>query len=176
MEMLFERVVGLDVHKDTVVACVRVIDGREVTEELVEWGTTTNELLGLRDWLEAPRGERMGMESTGVYWKPVFYVLEELAECWLLNARHLRNVPGRKTDMADAAGSSSWSSYGLVRPSFVPPKPIRELRNLTRYRRSPIQERTREASGSTRSSRTQGSSCRRWRRVLGARVGRCSRR
>ena len=144
MEMLFERVAGLDVHKDTVVACVRVIEGREVTEELAEWGTTTNELLGLRDWLEAHRVELIGMESTGVYWKPVFYVLEELCECWLLNARHLRNVPGRKTDLADAAWIAKLVQHGLVRPSFVPPKPIRELRNLTRYRKAQIQERTRE--------------------------------
>ena len=145
METLFERVAGLDVHKDTVVACVRVAVGREVSEELAEWGTTTNELLGLRDWLEARRVELIGMESTGVYWKPVFYVLEELCDCWLLNARHLRNVPGRKTDMADAAWIAKLVQHGLVRASFVPPKPIRELRNLTRYRKAQIQERTRES-------------------------------
>jgi transposase len=145
MEILYERVAGLDVHKDTVVACVRVQDGRRVSEELAEWGTTTNELLGLRDWLEARRVEVIGMESTGVYWKPVFYALEDIAECWLLNARHLRNVPGRKTDMADAAWIAKLVQHGLVRPSFVPPKPIRELRNLTRYRKAQIQERTREA-------------------------------
>jgi len=144
METLFERVAGLDVHKDTVVACVRVVVGRGVSEELVEWGTTTKELLGLRDWLEARRVELIGMESTGVYWKPVFYVLEGLCDCWLLNARHLRNVPGRKTDMADAAWIAKLVQHGLVRPSFVPPKPIRELRNLTRYRKAQIQERTRE--------------------------------
>jgi transposase len=121
-----------------------VVADREVSEELVEWGTTTNELLGLRDWLEARRVELIGMESTGVYWKPVFYVLEELCDCWLLNARHLRNVPGRKTDLADAAWIAKLVQHGLVRPSFVPPKPIRELRNLTRYRKAQIQERTRE--------------------------------
>jgi transposase len=145
METLFQRVAGLDVHKDSVVACVRVVEGREVTEELCEWATTTDELLGLRDWLEARHVELIGMESTGVYWKPVFYVLEELCECWLLNARHLRNVPGRKTDMADAAWIAKLVQHGLVTPSFVPPKPIRELRNLTRYRKAQIQERTREA-------------------------------
>ena len=85
------------------------------------------------------------MESTGVYWKPVFYVLEDAMECWLLNARHLRNVPGRKTDVADAAWIAGLVEHGLVRPSFVPPAPIRELRNLTRYRRAQIEERTREA-------------------------------
>lgn len=148
MDTIYERVGGLDVHKDTVVACARVIDGRQVSEELAEFGTTTDELLALRDWLDAHRVQVIGMESTGVYWKPVFYILEDLGpgtECWLLNARHLRNVPGRKTDMADAAWIAKLVQHGLVRPSFVPPKPIRELRNLTRYRKAQIQERTREA-------------------------------
>lgn len=145
METIYERAAGLDVHKDTVVACVRTLTGREVGEELAEFGTTTEELLALRDWLAAHRVEVIGMESTGVYWKPVFYVLEDLTECWLLNARHLRNVPGRKTDMADAAWIAKLVAHGLVRPSFVPPPEIRELRNLTRYRKAQIQERTREA-------------------------------
>jgi transposase len=145
MDTLYERAAGLDVHKDTVVACVRIVEGREVGEELAEFGTTTPELLALRDWLAAQHPEVIGMESTGVYWKPVFYILEDLTECWLLNARHLRNVPGRKTDMADAAWIAKLVAHGLVRPSFVPPKPIRELRDLTRYRKAQIQERTREA-------------------------------
>jgi transposase len=85
------------------------------------------------------------MESTGVYWKPVYYVLEDELECQLLNARHLRNVPGRKTDVKDAEWICQLVEHGLVRPSFVPPKPIRELRNLTRYRKAQIEERTREA-------------------------------
>jgi transposase len=84
------------------------------------------------------------MESTGVYWKPVYYVLEDAMECWLLNARHLRNVPGRKTDVADAEWIAQLVEHGLVRPSFVPPKPIRELRDLTRYRKAQIDERVRE--------------------------------
>lgn len=84
------------------------------------------------------------MEATGVYWKPIYYVLEDVMECWLLNARHMHNVPGRKTDMADAAWIAQLVENGLVRPSFVPPKPIRELRNLTRYRKAQIEERTRE--------------------------------
>jgi transposase len=144
MDTIYDRAAGLDVHKDTVVACVRTLQGREVGEELAEFGTTTEQLLALRDWLEGHRVEVIGMESTGVYWKPVFYLLEDLTECWLLNARHLRNVPGRKTDMADAAWIAKLVAHGLVRPSFVPPKPIRELRNLTRYRKAQIQERTRE--------------------------------
>jgi len=88
---------------------------------------------------------RVGMESTGVYWKPPYYLLEDAFECHLLNARHLRNVPGRKTDVADAAWICQLVEHGLVRPSFVPPKPFRELRNLTRYRKTQIEERTREA-------------------------------
>lgn len=86
----------------------------------------------------------VGMESTGSHWKPVHYLLEDELECWLLNARHLRNVPGRKTDVRTRSGSPSWSSTGLVRPSFVPPRPIRELRDLTRYGKTVIQERSRE--------------------------------
>src|SRR5438477_438974 len=146
MDTLIERCAGLDVHKDTVVACVRVPargGGRE--QSIQTFGTTTAQLLALRDWLVAHGVTRVGMESTGVYWKPVYYVLEDAVECWLLNARHLHNVPGRKTDVADAAWICQLVEHGLVRPSFVPPRPIRELRNLTRYRKAQIEERTREA-------------------------------
>lgn len=145
MERVFRRVAGLDVHKDVVVACVRTPtpDGSRGVQT-ASFGTTTEDLLGLRDWLVGERVEVVGMESTGIYWKPIFYLLEDDLECWLLNARHLRNVPGRKTDVADAMWIAELVEHGLVRPSFVPPKPIRELRNLTRYRRAQIQERTRE--------------------------------
>jgi hypothetical protein len=98
----------------------------------------------LRDWLASHEVTVVGMESTGVYWKPVYYLLEDEFECWLLNAQHLRNVPGRKTDVADAAWICQLVEHGLVRPSFVPAKPIRELRELTRYRKTLIHERTRE--------------------------------
>ncbi len=146
MDTLIERCGGLDVHKDTVVACVRVPARGGGREQFIQtFGTTTVQLLALRDWLVAQGVTRVGMESTGVYWKPVYYVLEDALECWLLNARHLRNVPGRKTDVADAAWICQLVEHGLVRPSFVPPKPIRELRNLTRYRKAQIEERTREA-------------------------------
>jgi transposase len=91
--------------------------------------------LALRDWLVAHGVTRVGMEATGVYWKPIFWVLEEAVECWLLNARHMRNVPGRKTDMADAEWICRLMEHGLVRASFVPPPEIRELRDLTRFRR-----------------------------------------
>jgi transposase len=146
MDVVVARCAGLDVHKDTVVACVRTPgpDGRR-GEQVRTFGTTTAELLVLRDWLVAEGVRLVGMESTGVYWRCVYYVLEDALACWLLNARHLRNVPGRKTDVADAQWICQLVEHGLVRPSFVPPKPIRELRNLTRYRKAQVEERTREA-------------------------------
>jgi len=146
METLTEHVAGLDVHKDTVVACVRVPGAGGRRESHVhEFRTTTAGLLALRDWLVAHGVALAGMEATGAYWKPVYYVLEDALECWLLNARHLKNVPGRKTDVADAAWIAQLIEHGLVRPSFVPPPEIRDLRNLTRYRKAQIEERTREA-------------------------------
>jgi len=145
METLVQRCAGLDVHKDTVVACVRITGKDDVQEHLHTFGTTTAELLALADWLARWQVNLVAMEATGVYWKPVYYVLEETFGCWLLNARHMHNVPGRKTDMADAAWIAQLTAHGLVRPSFVPPKPIRELRNLTRYRKAQIDERGREA-------------------------------
>jgi transposase len=146
METLTERVAGLDVHKDTVVACVRVPgSGGRRESHTHEFSTTTAGLLALRDWLVAHRVSLCGMEATGAYWKPVYYCLEDALECWLLNARHLRNVPGRKTDVADAAWICQLVEHGLVRPSFVPPPEIRDLRNLTRYRKAQIEERAREA-------------------------------
>ena len=147
MDVVVARCAGLDVHKDTVVACLRTPgpDGQR-TGEVRTFGTVTVELLALRDWLVAHQVARVGMESTGVYWKPVFYVLEEVIEqTWLLNAMHLRNVPGRKTDVADAEWIAQLVEYGLVRPSFVPPAPIRELRRMTRYRKAQIEARSREA-------------------------------
>ena len=146
MDTVVERCAGLDVHKDTVVACVRgpgAAGGRQQSVE--SFGTTTTALLALHDWLVSHGVTVVGMESTGVYWKPVYYVLEQTFQCWLLNARHLRNVPGRKTDVADAAWIAQLVEHGLVRPSFVPPPPIRELRDLTRYRKAQIEERTRES-------------------------------
>ncbi len=146
MDVLVERCAGLDVHKDTVVACVRTPGkGGKRQQQVRSFGTMTLDLLALRDWLVAMGVTLVGMESTGVYWKPVFYVLEDGLRCWLLNARHLRNVPGRKTDVQDAEWICQLVEHGLVRPSFVPPKPIRELRDLTRYRKTQIDERGREA-------------------------------
>lgn len=146
MDVVVERCAGLDVHKDSVVACVRLPgpDGLRNSETRT-FGTMTADLLALRDWLLANRVTLVAMESTSVFWRPVFYTLEDAMECWLLNARHMRNVPGRKTDVADAAWIAQLVEHGLVKPSFVPPPPIRELRTLTRYRKTQIEERTRQA-------------------------------
>jgi transposase len=145
MDTVIERCAGLDVHKNSVAACVRVPAPGGGRDQVIQtFGTTTAELLALREWLTGYGVTVVGMESTGVYWKPVYYVLEDAFECQLLNARHLRNVPGRKTDVKDAAWICQLVEHGMVRASFVPPKPIRELRNLTRYRAAQVEERTRE--------------------------------
>ena len=145
MEQLVERCAGLDVHKDSVVACVRVPgEGGARVQETRTFQTTTQGLLVLLDWLRSYGVTLVGMESTGVYWRPIYYVLEDHFECWLLNAHHLRNVPGRKTDVKDAEWICQLVEHGLVRPSFVPPREIRELRDLVRYRKALIEERTRE--------------------------------
>jgi transposase len=145
VERIIERCAGLDVHKSSVTACVRIPDQREgLHQEIGEFATTTRGLLLLRDWLASFEVRLVGMEATGVYWKPIYYMLEGDFELWLLNARHLKNVPGRKTDVKDAEWICQLVEHGLVRPSFVPPKEIRELRNLTRYRKAQIEERTRE--------------------------------
>jgi len=146
METIVRRCAGLDVHKESVVACARVIDDNgELQLSTQTFGTTMSDLLVLGDWLASHGVTLVGMESTGVFWKPVYMLLETEFECWLLNAHHLRNVPGRKTDVGDAAWIAQLVAHGLVRPSFVPPKEIRELREVTRYRKALIQERTREA-------------------------------
>ena len=138
MDMVVERCCGLDVHKDTVVACVWTPGkGGRRNEETRTFGTMTADLLALRDWLCAMDVTLCGMESTGDLWKCLFYVLEDDIECWLFNARHLRNVPGKKTDVKDAEWICQLVEHGLVSPSFVPPKPIRELRDLTLLSQSP---------------------------------------
>jgi len=146
METLVERCAGLDVHQKSVTACVRLPDGTGGRRtETRTFTTTTAGILALHDWLASHRVTLVGIESTGVYWKPVFYLLEDDFTTWLLNAQHLKAVPGRKTDVADAAWIAQLLEHGLVRPSFVPPPEIRELRDLTRYRRALINERAREA-------------------------------
>jgi transposase len=146
MDELVARCAGLDVHRDTVVATVRSPKltgaGRRVMTRT--FATTTAGLSALGDWLVEEAVDRVGMESTGVYWRPVFFALEDrLPRVWLLNAEHLRNVPGRKTDVADSAWIAQLVEHGLVAPSFVPPAAIRELRDWTRHRRVLVEERTR---------------------------------
>lgn len=147
MDQVIERCCGLDVHKTTVAACVRIPGRRGTRDQHVRtFGTTAAELLALRDWLQGHRVTHVAMESTGVYWRPVFYVLEEGLTCLLVNAAHVKQVPGRKTDMRDCAWIAQLLEHGLLRGSFVPPAPIRELRDLTRYRKVLVQERTRAAN------------------------------
>jgi transposase len=146
-EQVFERVAGLDVHKAQVTACVRVGDaeGRRVAH-LAEFSTTVTGLLALADWLKGYGVTHVAMEATGVYWLPVWHILEDDFELTLCNARHVKNVHGRKTDVKDAEWLCQLMEAGLLRGSFVAPKPQRRLRALTRYRKTQIAERQREAN------------------------------
>ncbi len=147
MERILERCCALDVHKNQVTACVHVPDQAGKRSELrAQFSTMTAELLALRDWLQGLGVTHVAMEATGVYWKPVYYLLEDDFELSLVNAQHVKNVPGRKTDVQDAQWLCQLLEHGLVRASFVPPKPFRELRDLTRYRKSLTWERSREAN------------------------------
>ena len=146
MERIVERPGALDVHKATVMACVRVWQERELTEHVAEFATTVQGLLALRDWLEALGVTQVAMEATGVYWRPVWAILEDRFELMLVNARHVKQCPGRKTDVKDAQWLCQLLEAGLLRASFVAPKPIRTLRNLTRYRKTQINDRSREAA------------------------------
>lgn len=147
MERILERCCALDVHKRQVTACVHVPDRAGKRSELrAEFSTMTADLLALRDWLKGLGVTHVAMEATGVYWKPVYFLLEDDFELLLVNAAHVKNVPGRKTDVADAQWLCQLLEHGLLKGSFVPPKPIRELRDLTRYRKSLIRERQREAN------------------------------
>jgi transposase len=145
LQVVVERSAGLDIGKASLIGCVQVPDERggwRVSKR--KFGTTVTELLSLLDWLQGWGVTRVGMESTGAYWKPVFYLLEDHLECWLLNPKHMRAVPGRKTDATDAEWICDLIAHGLVRPSLVPPAPIRRLRDLTRRRSSLAHDRTRE--------------------------------
>jgi transposase len=147
METIVERPAALDVHKAQVTVCARVPGpSGERVQDLAEFPTTVRGLLALRDWLAERRVTQVAMEATGVFWKPVWYVLEDDFELLLVNARHVKQVPGRKTDVSDAEWLCRLLEAGLLRASFVPPKPIRQLRNLTRYRKTQIQERQREVN------------------------------
>jgi len=133
---------GIDVYQKSVSACVLIADRRgKLTSEVREFATTTHELLAMADWLAEHKVTHVAMESTGVYWKPVFNLLDGQVEVVLANAAHLKNVPGRKTDTADCVWIATLLRHGLIKASFVPPRPIRELRDLTRSRTTLMRER-----------------------------------
>ena len=131
MQAIIERCCGLDVHQETVVACLLVgAPGAQPTKEVRTFRTVTRDLEALRDWLREAGATHVGMESTGVYWRPVYAVLEGHFELIVGNARHIRNVPGRKTDVKDAEWIADLVRHGLIAKSYVPPRPLRELREL----------------------------------------------
>lgn len=147
MKRVLERCAALDVHKAQVTVWARVPGRDEGREDLrARYSTMTADLLALRDWLKELGVTHVAMESSGVYWKPIYYVLEDDFELLLVNAQHVKNLPGRKTDMKDAEWLCQLLECGLLRGSFVPPREFRELRDLTRYRKSLIAERQRQAN------------------------------
>jgi transposase len=140
VEVVYERCAGLDVGKDEVVACIRVPDGAGGRrQEVRTYPTFSSGLESLAEWLQDHDVTQVVLEATGQYWKPIWYVLEERGlELWLVNARHVKLLPGRKTDVGDAAWLCELAEHGLLRGSFVPPVAIRQLRDLTRYRKRPL--------------------------------------
>lgn len=145
MEPIVERCCGLDVHQATVVACLLVGSANQrARKEVRSFGTKTRDLMDLRDWLRENGCTHVAMEATGVYWKPVHAVLEDDFEVVVGNAHHIKNVPGRKTDVKDSEWVADLLRHGLIAKSFVPPKPIRELRDLLRYRRKLVESRSAE--------------------------------
>jgi len=141
MDLLHTRCAGLDVHKDTVVACARVVGDGGVQQHVKTFGTTTKELLALSEWLTGHGCTHVAMEATGVYWKPVWHVLEGSFELVLANAMHVKNLPGRKTDVNDAMWISDLLAHGLIRGSFVPEQAVQEMRALTRTRKQFVREK-----------------------------------
>lgn len=145
MQVLYERCAGLDVHKDNVVARVRCVSEPK-HDEVRSFATTTSALLVLKDWLVSHAVTHVAMEATGVYWRPVWHLLEDDFELILANAQHIRNVPGRKSDVNDATWIADLLAHGLIRSSFVPPAPIQELRDLTRTRKQLVREISQHSS------------------------------
>ena len=144
MEVILGCCAGLDVHKDSVEACVRRTSaGGKVEHEVRHWGTATRELVAMSEWLAGVGVTHVAMESTGVYWKPIFNILEGQFEILLANAHHLKNVPGRKTDIKDCQWIAQLLQHGLLKGSFIPPRPQRELRDLTRQRTQLVDELSR---------------------------------
>lgn len=147
MEVLYPHCAGLDVHKRTVVACIAHTDGRgHATWTTQTWGTTTPDLLALQAWLVTEHVTHVAMEATGSYWKPVYNLLDGVFTTWVVNPAHIKNVPGRKTDIKDAEWIADLLRHGLLTPSFIPDRPQRELRELTRQRTQWLAERSREVN------------------------------
>jgi transposase len=145
MQVMVERCCGLDVHQESVVACLLIgAPGVRPTREVRTFSTMTRDLEAFRDWLKAAGVTHVGMESTGIYWRPVYTVLEGHLELIVGNARHIRNVPGRKTDVKDAEWIADLVRHGLIAKSFVPTRPFRELRELLRYRRKLVESQSAE--------------------------------
>jgi transposase len=145
MKAMIERCCGIDVHKKTIWVCLLVGPaGGEPQATIKSFPTMTQGLLACRDWLVSAGCTHVAMESTGVYWKPVFNILEDSLEVILANARQVKHVPGKKTDIQDCQWLADLLRHGLIKGSFIPPKPIRELRDLTRYRQKLIQQRSSE--------------------------------
>jgi transposase len=143
MEALYPRCAGLDVHKADVVVCLRTVSpGGKVSKEVRTYSTMTCSLRALAEWLSAEAVSHVAMESTGVYWKPVFNVLEAGFTVWLVNAQHIKQVPGRKTDVKDSEWIAQLLQHGLLRPSFVPPRAVRQRRDLTRQRARLVSDKT----------------------------------
>jgi transposase len=143
MDVLYPRCCGIDVHRETLVACVRLQEHRRKQTEVRSFGTTTSEILRLHQWLTEHACTHVAMESTGVFWQPVFNLLEGSFVVVLANAHHIKAVPGRKTDVKDCEWLADLLAHGLIRASFIPPADIRALRELTRYRKSVIRDRVR---------------------------------
>ncbi len=145
MQVIIERSAGLDVHQETVVACLLFgLPGARAHKEVRTFRTVTRDLEALRDWLQVAQVTHVGMESTGIYWRPVYAVLEGHFDLIVGNAWHIRNVPGRKTDVKDAEWIADLVRHGLVAKSFVPPRPLRELRELLRYRHKLVESQAAE--------------------------------
>ena len=162
MQTLVEHGCGLDVHQATVVACLLMVARNgQVRKQMRTFGTTTRELLSMREWLLSEGCTHVAMESTGVYWKPVYAIVEGALEIVVANAQHVKKVPGRKSDVKDAEWLAELLCHGLLRSSFVPPKPIRELRDLTRYRRKLVESLVGKKQSQV------------WWQFVGKRCGRC---
>jgi transposase len=146
MEVVYKRCAGLDVHKETVVVCIAIREGGKLQKDIRTFKTMTSDLLSLHDWLLANGITHVAMESTGIYWKPIYNLLEGNFTVLLVNAAHIKTVPGRKTDVKDCEWIADLLAHGLLKGSFIPPEEIRDLRDLTRYRKSMTDERVREVN------------------------------